>query len=196
MDADLDATAQAELVRGGEVSPRELVEAAIDRVEALNGDLNAVIHPLFDKALAEGPAAGPFRGVPMVVKDLVAHTAGDPFHEGIRLLREIGWTEPDDTWLVERFRDAGFVFIGKTNTPELGICPRPSRRPTAHAKPMGQEPVDRRIERRLGRCGGRGDGVDRPRQRRRRLDPHPGLGLRSRRVEALARAGIDGARVR
>ena len=123
MDADLDATAQAELVRGGEVSPRELVEAAIDRVEALNGDLNAVIHPLFDKALAEGPAAGPFRGVPMVVKDLVAHTAGDPFHEGIRLLREVGWTEPDDTWLVERFRDAGFVFIGKTNTPELGILP-------------------------------------------------------------------------
>ena len=55
----------------------------------MNGELNAVIHPLFDKALAADPADGPFRGVPMVVKDLVAHTAGDPFNEGIRLLREI-----------------------------------------------------------------------------------------------------------
>jgi len=144
MDADLDATAQAELVRGGEVSPRELVEAAIERVEALNGDLNAVIHRLFDKALAEEPAAGPFRGVPMVVKDLVAHTAGDPFHEGIRLLREIGWTEPDDTWLAERLRDAGFVFVGKTNTPELGILPTtepeaygPTRNPWDRSRSTG-----------------------------------------------------------
>jgi amidase len=123
MDLHLDATAQAELVRDGEVAPRELVEAAIERVEALNGELNAVIHPLFEKALAGEPADGPFRGVPMLVKDLVAHTAGDPFHEGIRLLREIGWTEPDDSWLARRFREAGFVFVGKTNTPELGILP-------------------------------------------------------------------------
>jgi amidase len=119
----LDATAQAELVRSGEVSARELVEAAIERVEALNGELNAVIHPLFEKALDAEPADGPFRGVPMVVKDLVAHTAGDPFHEGMRLLRDIGWTEPDDTWLARRFREAGFVFVGKTNVPELGILP-------------------------------------------------------------------------
>jgi amidase len=123
VDPRLDATAQAELVRTGDVSPRELVEAAVQRVEAMNEELNAVIHPLFDKALAAEPADGPFRGVPMVVKDLVAHTAGDPFHEGIRLLREIEWTEPEDTWLIRRFREAGFVFVGKTNTPELGILP-------------------------------------------------------------------------
>jgi amidase len=123
VDAHLDATAQAELVRTGEVSPRELVEAAVERIEAMNGELNAVIHPLFDKALAADPADGPFRGVPMVVKDLAAHTAGDPFHEGIRLLREIEWAEPEDTWLIRRFREAGFVFVGKTNTPELGILP-------------------------------------------------------------------------
>jgi amidase len=123
VDAHLDATAQGELVRTGEVSPRELVEAAVDRIEAMNGELNAVIHPLFDKALAADPAEGPFRGVPMVVKDLVAHTAGDAFHEGIRLLREIEWTEPEDTWLIRRFREAGLVLVGKTNTPELGILP-------------------------------------------------------------------------
>jgi amidase len=123
MDPHLDATAQAELVRGGEVSPPELVEAAIERVEALNGGLNAVIHPLFEKALDAEPDDGPFRGVPLLVKDLVAHTAGDPFHEGMRLLRDIGWTEPEDTWLTKRFREAGFVFVGKTNTPELGILP-------------------------------------------------------------------------
>ncbi|HEX2126271.1 MAG TPA: amidase family protein [Thermoleophilaceae bacterium] len=73
----IDATAHADLVRAGETSPRELVEAAIERVESMNGELNAVIHPLFDKALADEPADGPFRGVPIVVKDLVAHTAGD-----------------------------------------------------------------------------------------------------------------------
>jgi amidase len=136
VDAHLDATAQADLVRAGDVSPRELLEAAIERVEALNGELNAVIHPVFDKALGTEPAEGPFRGVPMVVKDLVAHTAGDPFHEGIRLLRELEWTEPEDTWLIRRFREAGFVFVGKTNTPELGILPTtepeaygPSRNP-------------------------------------------------------------------
>ena len=125
MDAHLDATAHGELVRTREVSPRELVEAAVDRIEAMNGELNAVIHPLFDKALAADPAEGPFRGVPMVVKDLVAHTAGDAFHEGIRLLREIEWTEPEDTWLIRRFLEAGFVLVGKTNTPELGILPTP-----------------------------------------------------------------------
>src|SRR5918992_1146708 len=61
MDPHLDATAQAGLVRAGEVSPRELVEAAIERIEALNGDLNAVIHPLFEQALETEPADGPFR---------------------------------------------------------------------------------------------------------------------------------------
>ena len=81
MDPRLDATGQAELVRSGEVSPRELVEAAIDRVEALNGELNAVIHPLFEKALETEPADGPFRGVPFVVKDLACHVAGEPYHE-------------------------------------------------------------------------------------------------------------------
>ncbi|MGH2716066.1 MAG: amidase family protein, partial [Thermoleophilaceae bacterium] len=119
----LDATAHAELVRTGEVSSRELLEASIERIEALNGELNAVIHPLFEQALETEPADGPFRGVPFLLKDLTCHTAGDPFHEGMTFLRDLGWTEPEDTWLARRFREAGFVNLGKTNTPELGILP-------------------------------------------------------------------------
>ncbi len=113
----------AELVRSGEASPAELTEQAIRRIEALNGELNAVIHPLYEKALATNPADGPFRGVPFLVKDLACHTEGDPFHEGMGFLKRIGWTEPEDTWLARRFREAGFVYVGKTNTPELGILP-------------------------------------------------------------------------
>lgn len=122
----LDGTAQAELVRDGEVTPNELVEAAIGRVETLNPELNAVIHPLFDKARdasARPLPDGPFRGVPMVVKDLACFTAGDPLHEGMRFLKELGWREDHDQELARRFRAAGFVFVGKTNTPELGIVP-------------------------------------------------------------------------
>ncbi len=66
---------------------------------------------------------GLFRGVPMVVKDLTCHTAGDPFHEGMRFLKELGWTEREDTFLAAKFRAAGFVIVGKANTPELGILP-------------------------------------------------------------------------
>ncbi len=123
MGAPLDATAQAALVAGGEVSPRELVEEAIGRIEALDGELNAVIHPLFEKALDTEPADGPFRGVPLVIKDLVCATAGDPHHEGMAFLRDLDWHARSDTWLAQRLREAGFVFVGRTNTPELGILP-------------------------------------------------------------------------
>jgi amidase len=123
MDPHLDATAQADLVRSGEVTPQELVEGAIERIEALNGELNAVIHPLFDAARATEPAAGPFRGVPLVVKDLVCAVADTPHHEGMRFLRDQGFRADADSWLASRFRAAGFVFVGKTNTPELGILP-------------------------------------------------------------------------
>ena len=119
----LDATAQAELVRRREVTPSELVDAAIGRIERLDPALNAVIIPLFAKAREAAAGAdlpdGPFRGVPMLVKDAVAHTAGDPYHCGMRVLKEAGWREQADTWLVARYRAAGFVICGKTNLPEL-----------------------------------------------------------------------------
>jgi amidase len=122
-----DATAQAELVRRREVSAAELVDAAIARIAALNPRLNAVITPSFEKARAAARAHqlpdGPFRGVPFLLKDIGTHSAGDPFHAGMRFLRELGWTEPNDTYLAAKFRAAGFIFLGKTNTPELGLLP-------------------------------------------------------------------------
>ncbi len=121
----LDATAQAELVARGELKPIELVDAAIERIERVNPQLNAVIHPLFEKARAEATspalARGPFRGVPFVVKDAVCTTAGDPYHAGMRFLKRHAYRAPHDSELARRFRAAGFVFVGKTNTPEMAL---------------------------------------------------------------------------
>jgi amidase len=124
--AHLDATAQAELVRRGTVSPRELVDAAIARIETLNPKLNAVIHPLFERARRQAASdlpAGPFRGVPFLVKDFLCYEAGQPMHMGARPLRDAGFVAPGDTYLVGKFRAAGFVILGRTNTPELGTLP-------------------------------------------------------------------------
>jgi amidase len=135
----LDATAQAELVRTGEVSPTELIDAAIERIDADNPVLNAVITPLFDRAREAAAAPlpdGPFRGVPFALKDLWAMSAGDRFTQGIRALADADYRAPCDTTLVQRYRAAGLVFVGRTNTPELGILPTteplalgPSRNP-------------------------------------------------------------------
>jgi amidase len=136
----LDALGQAEALRRGELSPLELVEAAIARIEKLNPQLNAVITPLFEKSRQQaehGPLGdGPFRGVPFLLKDLTVQSAGDPHYAGMRAAREHGYVSPADTWLARRLRAAGFVFLGKTNTPELGSQPTteplafgPSRNP-------------------------------------------------------------------
>ncbi len=123
---EMDATAQAELVRSGEASPAELVEAAIERAERLNPELNAIIHTFYDEATqqAEGELPdGPFKGVPFLFKDLGAGLAGQPTHLGMQALKDADFRLPVDTVLGARFRDAGFVTIGKTNVPELGILP-------------------------------------------------------------------------
>jgi amidase len=124
--SQLDATAQAELVRNGDASPLELVDDAIANIEKLNPELNAVIHPRFDsaRAAAAGPLpAGPFRGVPILFKDLFCAVEGDPLHEGMRFLKEAGWHADHTDALAQRFLDAGFVCVGRTNTPELGLVP-------------------------------------------------------------------------
>jgi amidase len=131
--ARLDATAQAELVRNGDLTPAELVEAAISRIEAVNGEINAVIHPLFEEGLeaARGELPdGPFKGVPFLLKDLGAAYAGQPLHLGMGYLKERDFRAPVDTYLAQRFRAAGLVTIGKTNAPELGILP--TTEPRAH----------------------------------------------------------------
>jgi len=122
--ACLDAIAQADLVRRRQASPLELTNAAISRIEKVNPQLNAVIIPIFEKALQQATHElpdGPFRGVPFLLKDLDALSAGDPYHAGTRFLRELRWFADHDTYLVAKLRAAGFLILGKTNTPELGL---------------------------------------------------------------------------
>jgi amidase len=123
--AVIDATAQAALVRDGEVSPLELVDAALARIDAVNPSLNAVIHRRDERARAEADAApdGPFRGVPILVKDLDGSLADEPLHLGNQLLRDLGYTADHDSFLFAKLRAAGCVVVGKTNTPELGLLP-------------------------------------------------------------------------
>ncbi|GBD27233.1 6-aminohexanoate-cyclic-dimer hydrolase [bacterium HR30] len=128
-----DATDQAAAVRARQVKPEELVEAAIDRIERVNPQVNAVALPLFESARqrARGPLPeGPFRGVPLLLKDLICHTAGDPFHCGSLYLKRRNYRASHDTFLAQRFRAAGFVVVGKTNVPEFG--PIPSTEPVAY----------------------------------------------------------------
>jgi amidase len=124
--ARLDATAQAELVRRGEVSAVELVDAAMARIEALDPSLNAVIHRRFERArdeAARGLPDGPFRGVPFLVKDALCQIEGEPYHAGMRFLKQRGFTSDHDSYLGARYRRAGFAICGKTNLPELALAP-------------------------------------------------------------------------
>ena len=119
-----DATALAQLVRDRQISPKELVTAAIERIEAHNPALNAVVHRMYDAALAtaDGPLPdGPFRGVPLLLKDLLSLYAGEPLTNGSRLFQ--GWVPPHDSEIVRRYRAAGVIVVGKTNTPEFGLVP-------------------------------------------------------------------------
>jgi amidase len=120
-DRWLDATAQAELVRRGEVSPKELVEDAIERIEAVNPQLDAVIRTRFDAARQEAEGElpdGPFRGVPMLLKDLGSTVEGEVTAFGLGPLRELAI--PVTSFLAEQFRAAGLIALGRTNVPELG----------------------------------------------------------------------------
>src|SRR5262245_52669553 len=122
--ADLDAVALAELVKQKRVSPLELCDSTIARIERLNPGLNAVITPMFESARdrAKQPAGeGPFAGVPYLLKDLMASCANVPTHSGSRMMH--GFVPSHDSALVARLRRAGFVFLGKTNVPEFGIVP-------------------------------------------------------------------------
>jgi len=122
--AFLDATAQAELVRRKEMQPLELVDAAIERIERLNPTINAVVTPMFDQArdaALNNLPDGPFSGVPFLLKDLLAFYAGVRMTFGSKLLQHF---IPDhDSELVLRYKQAGLVILGKTNTPEFGILP-------------------------------------------------------------------------
>lgn len=116
----LDATAQADLVRRGEVSPLELVEGAIARVEALSG-LGAVVRTRYEQARAEAVGDlpdGPFRGVPFLLKDLGATVAGETTAFGLGPLAST--TMRATSYVAQQVREAGFVVLGRTTVPELG----------------------------------------------------------------------------
>jgi amidase len=122
--ATLDATAQAELVRSGKASARELVEAAIARIEKVNPSLNAVNTTSFERALERAEsdaAAAPFHGVPFLMKDLDGSVAGEPYHCGMNFLKGSRYVAGHDSHLAAKLEKAGFITLGKTNTPELGL---------------------------------------------------------------------------
>lgn len=118
-----DATGLADLVRSRQVHPLELFEAAARRIEALNPRLNAVVYPDLDRAREEAarePREGAFAGVPFLVKDLGAAVAGLPYTQSSR--SRVGYVSQDDNEIVTRYRRAGLVILGKTNTPEFGLA--------------------------------------------------------------------------
>lgn len=120
----LDATAQAALVASGEASAQELVEAACRRIERVDPELGAVPIRLFEEARAQarrGGAAGRFRGVPFLMKDVGARQAGQPYYAANRALRDVDHRAAADTPLGARFRDVGLVTVGKSSTPEFGL---------------------------------------------------------------------------
>ncbi len=119
---DYDGLGLADLVARKEVSPAELVEAAIERVERHNPSLNAVVYKGYEDArkAAQGPLPdGPFKGVPFLIKDLGMPVAGWPRRSGSRFAQHM--VDQADGGLTRRYREAGVIPLGKTNTPEYGI---------------------------------------------------------------------------
>ena len=118
-----DALGLAGLVRQGRVSPTELLDASIARVEARNSKVNAVTMPLYDyarKAIADGLPEGPFRGVPFLMKDLTASIGGVRMTRSSRFFAETPPAAADSEHVI-RLKRAGLVIFGRTNTCELGL---------------------------------------------------------------------------
>jgi amidase len=123
-DPALDGLALAELVRTGAVSAAELLDECLETIGRLNPALNAVVRTMEEgarRSIEQGLPQGPFAGVPFLLKDLMSRVAGVPLSSGSRFLRE--WVPEADSELVRRYRAAGFVLAGKTNTPEFGLVP-------------------------------------------------------------------------
>jgi amidase len=120
--SELDGLGLAELVRTRQVSPSELLEAAVSRAEKAQARVNcfAALYPdLAREQIAKGGLEGPYAGVPFVTKDLAVGVKGAPLTGGSRAYRDVVCT--DDTTLVKRYREAGLVFFGSTTTPEFGL---------------------------------------------------------------------------
>jgi len=123
----LDATAQAELVASGKVSPVEMVNAAIERVERYDGALNALTYRWFEAARQLASSSdlpeGPFRGVPYLLKDLYAAEAGKPLSNGSKAYKAADYVSTEDSTLVARYKASGLISIGRSKSPEFGSVP-------------------------------------------------------------------------
>ena len=196
------AARQAEMVRAGEVSPTELVQLYLERIERLDPQLNSFRVVFAERALLEAEQAEarlkggderPLLGVPIAIKDEV-DVAGEINTHGTD-----AFTEPAkaDSEMVRRLREAGAIVrrpdaaagAGDLRLHRVGHLRR-------HPQPLEPAAHAGGLERRQRRGGRRGPGPDRLGRRRRRLDPHPGRLLRSLRPEAAARPGLAGARAR
>jgi amidase len=125
--ARLDAVGQAALVRRGEVTPAELVDAALARLERIDAKIHAVVLPdasgARDAARAKDLPDGPLRGVPMLMKDIGGEEGGRPCHRGMRALKDANWIEKESSYLVGKIRAAGMISLGRASTPELALVP-------------------------------------------------------------------------
>ena len=193
-----DAVGLASLVSQGQATPLELTEASIARIESLNPELNAVIHTSFEKALetAQSPDLpdGPFKGVPFLLKDLwSANSAGDPNYLGTQGLRNSPFIHSSDSNIVSLYRQAGFIILGRTNTPEFGLMP--TTEPLAFGPTRNPWNTDFGSGGSSGglRCGhGSWDGAGGSCQRRRGVYQDSGCHVRTSRPEAQQRASDHG----
>jgi amidase len=115
----LDGIAIADLVKKGEVSTAEVAGVAMEAIDAVNPQLNAVIET-YPERVDQTPADGPLKGVPFLLKDLVVHEGGKTNELGSRLAK--GMVSPHDSELAIRYRNSGLNILGRTTTPELGFC--------------------------------------------------------------------------
>ena len=194
-----DGLGLAELIANREILASEALEAALSRADEVGSKLNAIVTRM-DASARQRAAAGPtglFGGVPFLVKDLAQEQEGVLCSYGCQGLKERGYAPPYTAEIVARWLKAGFVIFGRTNAPEFGLSTR-DRAPRlgAGAKPLGPRALARRFLRRLGRGGRRGHSSARRRQRPRRLDSHPRLGVRPVRLQAGPRANALGPRAR
>jgi amidase len=142
---EMDATGLAALIEKRELKPIELVEATIERIEAINPKINAVVTPMYDQARDTAKKelpVGPFTGVPFLLKDLLAQYAGVRLTLGTRAMKD--FVPSHDSELVIRFKRAGLIVVGKTNTSEIGLLPTtepelfgPTRNPWGPGKSPG-----------------------------------------------------------
>ncbi len=120
--ADYDGLGLAQLIRQGEISAQEVLETAITLCERGNPTLNAVVHPAYDLArrqLRDGVPDGPFAGVPMLIKNTGFEVCGQRLSSGSRLFSNV--VSAQDSTLIKRYRQAGLLLLGKSNTPEFAL---------------------------------------------------------------------------